>query len=902
MKKIQYILLFLTLQSLLFVSCTQDDEWKMTQEQRDLIGTAVNFEPYVSNFEVGTRVGEPVAVTNGGFNRGDMMYIYRQYLGSDGKWTYGDGAPVLPGTIYKYTEQYNGETGIYVKSSWKPFENKRFSMKDGDFNYTMPNLITKADSIIWENGSTVRFRCWTLSSLCGGLGGESYNVTYPDYMVCDWVTVSGPTEQIPMAMHHLGCRFVFSPYGGNSFVNSDNFRIQITYDPADYMREDNADTDVEDAADKAESLEKATELANNVKAVYEKMCFPAGVDMNDMSLLACKETRTSLTSNEAREKAPYTTTYQHGKVDAETIASYARRPEFIGYYGSSNYMISIPYDMSSEHDGELITLPPYTRFRVYLRDVNNGDRGGSAGSGAESDYHIFVLGDVKKRDGNGNTLAEKAFPDGITLKPGYSFQFYVGYVYDQVKVTAADNFSWTKQDLANAEAENKVKEPEVLEVKYKWWHDGIDEAIKRTQTSSDNYNPEFHIKTVEEYLELIDLVNGNFTYNDEVKKGYRTNPETKKRDLVAWYTDIVKDENGVPDTIWISREDAEAEGYVFYNHYHPKDATNSAYAEEDILRAPYNFFETDVQRRFTVYIDNDLDFNDWNIESLGKAGDPFAGNLDGQGHTLHNLYIRKDGSKDQLLGYAQEGVIKNLRIVSVHPVSITGTCEKERIVGCSIIAPSTTGALAETVKGLCYFVGCTHVGNTTKPLVASLSGDVDDYFYMYGCMQVARGLSGAALSGAGSQFLQTQGEFTELKEVEWDNFTCNYFDTTLSPSAIAVTGITENYNRRQYIRGVPTNILCAKNDYLVDLKTDWKNELDAIQRQAYYGVAPWRAMNYAIQQYNKENEDVNKCSMHYVNNTVGFDYRYPVLVPNTDPGNPYQIDDSQWEDVTDKFN
>lgn len=880
------------LQSLAFVSCTQDDEWQMTPEQRNLIGTAVNFEPYVGTFENVTRAVLPSAVTNGGFNRGDMMYIYRQYLGSDGKWTYGDGSSVLPGTIYKYTEQFNGETGIYVKSSWKPYEKKTFSMVDGDFTYTMPNAITKADSITWENGSTVRFRCWVLSSLCGGLDGDKYNVNYPDYMVCDWVTVSGPTEQIPMAMRHLGCRFVFSPYGGNSFVNSDKFRIQISTDWKDYMRDDNADTDDDDAADKAPTEEEAKARAAEVKRIYETMCFPAGVDMDDMSLLACKETRTELNSDKEREKAPYSITYKHGKVSAETIAQQARRPEFIGYYGASNYMVTIPYDMSSKNDGDLITLPPYTRFRVYLRDVNQGDRNQGQ---AESDYHIFVLGDVKKRGNDGKTLNEKAFPDGITLKAGNSYQFYVGYVYDQVKVTAADNFSWAEQDLDEALTTNQIVTPTVLSEKLKWWHKGIDDAIESTKTSSENYNPVFHITTVEEYLELVDLVNGNFMFDNTIKKAYRTNPATNKRDLVAWYTDITKDSNGVPDTLWITRQDAEAQGYVFYNHYHPKDATNSAGAEEDILRAPYNFFETDVQRRFTVYIDNDLDFADWNIESLGKEGAPFAGNLDGQGHVLKNLHIRKNGSQDQLLGYAQEGVIKNLRIVSTHPVSIAGTCEKERIVGCSIMAPSTTGALAEVVKGTCYFVGCSHIGNSTKPLVSSLDPDGDNYFYMYGCMQAARGLSGAALSGAGAEFLKSQGEFTELKDVEYDNFACNYFDTTLSPTACAVAEVTENYNRRQYIRGVSTNILCAKNDNLVDLKTDWKSQLNDAQRKAYYGVAPWRAMNYAIQRYNAESEDVNKCLMHYENNSEGYDHRYPVLVPNA----PTEV---QCEDITDKFN
>lgn len=895
MKKILYILSFFAINAALvaLTSCSDEDEgWNLTPAQKELIGTAVNFQPYISDFDISSRaVGEPGPVYNGGFNRGDMMYIYRQYVNPDGSFSYPEvGSKPLPGTIYKYKAMTYGETNIFQKSSWKPYENKKFSMVDGDYSYTMPNAITDADSLIWENGSTVRFRCWTLSKLSNNLDGDSYTVVYPDYSVCDWVTVSGPSENIPMNMRHLGCRLAFAPYTGNSFVNSDNFRIKITYDPADYMRDDNADTDPEDAADKAPTLEEATEMANAVKAAYEKMCFPAGVDMNDFSLLACeKDAKT----------APYTgKTHQHGTMSAEVIANNIRRPEFLSYAGGYNYMVTVPYDMSSENDGKNITLPPYTRFRVYLRDVNQGDKNQGM---AESDYHVFVLSDVMKRDGNGNSIKdEHPFKDGLTLKAGYSYQFYVGYLYDGISVTAADNFSWVKQDLEAANATNQSTEAPVKD-NFTWWRTAIDEAIARVQAGTDaNYNPVFHITNEQEYQEFIDLVNGNFTHNSNLTTDKQIHKYRQVKDgqvIIKWYIgDSWKDSDGTHYN-WIEQEEAEEQGFIFYNRYYPSDADRDAYSEIDVLDAPYSFFDSDVQRRFTVYLDHNLDLKDWPLESVGNTETTaFAGNFDGQGYEISNVYVRKNGCSNQLFGYAKDGIIKNLRIVSTHPMSIVGTCDTERILGCSVIAPSTTGAIAENAVGTCYFVGCIHIGDSKKPLVTN-----GDYFYMYGCMQAASGITGGALcgvnSGKSTDFVQSQGEFTELNEIYWGNFACNYFDTTLSPNAVAVTGITGDdakYNRRQYIRGSSTNILCAKNDNLVDVKAEWKALTDS-QRAALYGVAPWRAMNYAIVKYNENVNDLNKCKMHYENNTTGYIHRYPTLVTDYPAA-------GQYEDVTKKYN
>lgn len=888
----------------------------MTPAQKELIGTAVNFQPYIGDFNTSSRaVGEPGNVYNGGFNRGDMMYIYRQYVNPDGIFSYpSDPTKTLPGTIYMYKAMTYGETNIFEKSSWKPYKGKKFSMKDGDYTYTMPNAITDADSIIWENGSTVRFRCWTLSALGNSLSGDTYTVNYPDYSVCDWVTVSGPTENIPMNMRHLGCRLAFAPKTGNSFVNSDQFRIQISTDWQDYMRDDNADTDEDDANDKATSEEEAKEMAAAVKAAYEKMCFPAGVDMNDFSLLACKDVSHGPNT---REKVPYSETYQHGTLSTEQIATSIRRPEFLSHVGGYMYMVSVPYDMSSENDGKNITLPSYTRFRIYLRDVNQGDK--LLGQ-AESDYHIFVLSDVTSNDNS----SVHPFAEGLTLKAGNSYQFTVGYHYYGITVTAADNFSWADQDLAATQATD-MTETAPEKSNFKWWHDAINSAIERVQKGTDkNYNPVFNIGESEnytpeqEYQEFIDLVNGNFKYNGKLDKSeqihkYRTVDSKTKEVTIRWYIgEPTKGDDGTHYN-WITQEQAEAEGFIFYNRYFPSDADRDAYAEIDVLDAPYSFFDTDVQRRFTVNLKSDLDLKDWPLESVGKTENvAFDGNFDGQGHTISNVYIREreDGSQinDQLFGYAKNGVIKNLRIVSTHPISIVGTCNTERILGCSVMAPSTTAAIAERAIGTCYFVGCSHIGNTSKPLVAD-----GDYFFMYGCMQAASGISGGALCGvhvgSSTDFVMPQGKFTDLKDVYWGNFACNYYDITLSPSAVAVTGATTTwtekdekgkdvpiaYNRRQYIRGTSTNILCAKNDNLIDVKAEWKSFQDT-QRAALYGVAPWRAMNYAIKKYNDDaNSELNKCQMHYENNTTGYVHRYPTLVPAV-PGA------GQYEDVTDKYN
>lgn len=894
MKKIYTILLSLLLLQL--TACREDIEAPVDMS---LIGSAVNFEPYVELFNT-TRVS-PTYDHLGGFNAGDMMYMYRQYQ-ENGEWVY----KTPPGTIYKYTEITNGETGIFEKNSWKVYDGKRFNFQDTSYDNGAPysKLLEKGDSITWESGVTVRFRAWVLSKLGNDLsdktaaGGQERTVNYPDYMVCDWVTVSGPTNSIPMAMRHLGCRLGFSPRENNQFA-----RIEITYDPADYRREDNADTNTNDEADKIITENGTTitaqQAADKVKAVYESMCWPAGVNMDDLSLTTC---------------APGVDqgNILHGTKTAAEIATDTRRPSFKSSVDSRLYMVTIPYDMSNGLNADQpITLPPYTRFRIWLHDVNNGDgqhETTDAPGASENHYHIFQLSDVKiKKDG----VDVQAFPNGITLRAGYSYLFTVGYNYKTLEVYAEDNFSWAEQDLGYTQATDRVETMPEATVKYKWWTDSIASACDGTKRGKQ-YEPQFVIKNATELQEFINLVNGNFNtsgiYNGEPLNKAVTihyDPLDKRKEIgrdVRWYAGIGQNGDGSPDTLWVDKADLEAEGYIFYDKYMPSIADRSVIIEEDYLRGPYSFYDEQVRRRLTVTLTDDIDLKDWKLEPIGKdANHPFSGYFDGGGHLLSNVYMQGT----TLFGYVKDGTVANLLMESTHPLSVTDTLENGRILGCSIIAPSTQATLANKTIDYCYFVGCFHQGSSNAPLVNNA-----DKFEMYGCMQAASGISGAALANVASAYDPTSEdnfifclrEDMAIDSVGWTDVACCYYDTELSTAAKAFSFTnttlpgTDPFHRIQYIRGVPTHIMCAKNDFLVDNKTEWM-KLSAQRRKEIYGAAPWKAMNFGIFMYNSTVVDEpNRCKMHYEPaTTVGYAHLYPEL-KNDEPT------ETQYLNVLQQFN
>ena len=950
-KKVLYILSM----SFILAACQSDDIVNTLEENQEaqggdlsLIGTAVNFQPYTEGY-ISRANGN--WLHDGQFNTGDLMYIYRQFW-INNQWTY----ETPPGTLYKYIDKYNGVTGIFDKSSWKPFENKWFCFTDDQYTnsnttnetkkkwdgsswtendvHSYAKRLTANDSIIWESGKTVRFRAWILNNLGNDLADPETNkpgfktINYPDYLVCDWVTVAGPTEQIPMAMRHLGFRLAFSPLETNEFRD-----IQICVDEADYAREDNADstpgTDEEDKIiiDENGNTITAAEAAANVKKVYEQMCWPAGVDVEDMSLSMCN-------------KDNFNTKYSQKKLSPEEIATKVRRPLFHSVNSTSRwYMITTPYDMSNAGTyGEPLHLPCYTRFKIKLRDVNNADGQGSGSS--ENEYHIFSLSDVKTTTNGTSDISS----NGIDLRAGNSYRFNVGYHHNILEIFAADTgMSWDEQDLEDAMAEDERSGQEATG-HYKWFSDAIKDACNATKRS-EPYQPVFNISNAYEFWEFIHLVNGEFKKsNTEGPNGTSAGAISNDKPLKK---KVTIEENGNHKVEWykiegniISKEELEKEGYIFYDSYTPAIGTQPSVIEEDYLKEPYTFYNEQVGRRWTVNLTENIDLRDYNRESIGQYNSEnpslstyFAGHFNGNGNTIENIY----SPEHALFGYVKDGTIINLNLKSTYLLSVVNKCENTRLLGISLKAP---GSLAKDARGTCYFVGCIHEGDANAPLV-----EYGERVYMYGCMQAAYNSSGSGLPAlgivdgerldGGTVVLYEMNDARDASYPWWGNIACNYYDTDLwegakafklinfknsndsytSPKEKTVPrNVDKNSNgeyvynegaitkysslhRKQYIRGVPTDIMCAKTDFLIDAQTKWSS-LSPLQRIEIYGVAPWKAMNYAIYRYNRgisSSDTNNLCNMHYEVNGTGFNNRYPELKKGTPT-------EDQYLDVMEEFN
>jgi hypothetical protein len=71
--------------------------------------------------------------------------------------------------------------------------------------------------------------------------------------------------------------------------------------------------------------------------------------------------------------------------------------------------------------------------------------------------------------------------------------------------------------------------------------------------------------------------------------------------------------------------------------------------------------------------------------------------------------------------------------------------------------------------------------------------------------------------------------------------------------------------------------LKAKNDYLIGDNVDYYT-LPENMKPEMYGLAPWKAMNYAIWKYNSSTIGTKyPCEMHYQSSTVGYTHLYPTL-------------------------
>lgn len=111
---------------------------------------------------------------------------------------------------------------------------------------------------------------------------------------------------------------------------------------------------------------------------------------------------------------------------------------------------------------------------------------------------------------------------------------------------------------------------------------------------------------------------------------------------------------------------------------------------------------------------------------------------------------------------------------------------------------------------------------------------------------------------------------------------CNYFDTELSPDTWAVGDLSlsssKDYSPLEYIRGRDSYILKAKNDNLLKGDVTFASLNSLNLRLAFYGLAPWKAMNYGIYRYNLTSAgQTHRCSAHYENNSAGYTHKYPEL-------------------------
>lgn len=900
----------------------------LTSDQQAFIGRAVNFNASMADLFTTRALGYSDN-ENGAFNQNDRMRIYRNYWDKNtNQWS----TNVAYRTYY-FKYKY-GAGDINLGTDWLP-EAGRQGYDDKDRNGTFETFTqTDKDSLTWDNGSTLRFRAWSLSNYHNVLRSASQTYFYPDFCLADWVNASGPTEGIPLVLKHLGSRLRFKVrQSGNEFnrieicanINPDGTPRANGWE--DYKYADNADTNEHDNAstEANKTDEQAQSECAAVTAVYQRMCMPAGVDMATGQLMAVKNTSwNSLTEDQVKKLEDqsqdifikYGTMPPTGDAQTDNIAATAKRPFFCGINGTQ-YMITIPYDISTDANtqGEVFTLPAYTRFRVYLHDTNNGDQYNT--TNYEGKYHIFALSDVMKvvKDADDNDITVPAFPDGLKLEAGASYTFNVGYRYEGLYVVVNDDLTWTEEDLGEFNGTNEFASQPSAITKYDWWAKAIHDAIPK---GTEDFNPVFYIDNERQFLEFIELVNGNAGNYDRQHPIYRL-VKTYKETQVGNQT-IVEPEtygwslrNSQYNPQWIEEEEASRlYGYVFYDHYYAANADKAAYSERDYLKGAYPFYDDNLRRNFKVVLKNDLDLKDWSLSSIGNAPtNPFMGNFDGfynnQVHTIKNVYMQSGYLFGYMDGKATNGAsITNLKIESVHNTALLNVgVNPIYIAGISLLAPSsgnsiaTSLSMASGVTGTSYVVGCIHVGDAGGPLVGTASN-----MNMFGCMQAAQGLgSGGALIGTDANSptvfkpqvsLNAQKNGTSTAKPSFRNFMCNYYDTTLSPNANAVGSTLDDYSLLEYIRGRKKDILCAKNDLLLEdvpmttiLNKDYK---------IYYGLAPWRAMNYAIDWYNRNRGDKHPCNVHFESNTVGYNHRYPTLESESPSAMNYPV--SSWDPIS----
>ena len=293
----------------------------------------------------------------------------------------------------------------------------------------------------------------------------------------------------------------------------------------------------------AKTDEQAREECAQVMAVYNRMCMPAGVDDHTFLLTAMTKDLYNDDNTDFMNLERYGVSdgiVKIGTKSADYIAENVQHPVFNSNDGRL-YMMSIPFDMSSTGLGQDLKLPACTRFKVWLYDVNDGDKASTPGT--EGSWHIFALSDIRNDGG------EIAFPDGLDLKAGYSYLFSVGYHYDHLTITATDSFSWSEQDLGTDNAADEAHQQEELD--FRWWTSAY-RAAAVTAMGGGEFFPSFSVSNQKEFITFIKLVNGT--------AAGRMTGLTRGQVRKDAQGHEIKDEDGFETYWWILDNETDSEG------------------------------------------------------------------------------------------------------------------------------------------------------------------------------------------------------------------------------------------------------------------------------------------------------------------------------------------------------
>lgn len=135
---------------------------------------------------------------------------------------------------------------------------------------------------------------------------------------------------------------------------------------------------------------------------------------------------------------------------------------------------------------------------------------------------------------------------------------------------------------------------------------------------------------------------------------------------------------------------------------------------------------------WTIYLMNDIDLNNYNIQPLTIGwydGHRFAGNFDGQGHTIKNIYIGGKEDDRALFGWIDNGRIENLRLENV--TIVAGDGGNEHVGGlCGKMENHST-------ISHCAVVNCTvkatdvDDGDEIGAICGYMKNDCNDILYCY---------------------------------------------------------------------------------------------------------------------------------------------------------------------------